>query len=153
MVLLFEGANALAQLVERADGTDMTILSEIALPAGVIGAIAALALAAGLGSLSATMPVAGLGPPNPALSRWAAPLAGFAVYPLVGLVWVAGEHRRGRPNLGLTVFGVITGLVVAAIHPGIVRRAALEPLLVRPETAWRVSAGAVTLVAIMLIVG
>ena len=153
MALLLEGANALVQLVERTDGTDITVLSEIALPEGVIGTIAAVVLAAGFVSLSATMPLAGLAAADPAMLRWATPLAGFSVDPLVGAAWVALAGGDVARNLGLTAFGVVTGLVVAALHPAIAHRAGLEPVPVRPATAWGVVAGAVTLAGMMTLVG
>lgn len=132
VALLFEGANAIVQLVEGAVGTDVTILVGRGVPSPLVAVLAGTALAVGLVWAAAATALVGFGATR--ADRWVTPVVGYAAYPLLGLVWVA-SLGPGAPdrNIGLLAFGLVVGATVAAIRRPVARRLRLR--------AWPADAG------------
>jgi len=113
VALLQEGVNALVQLGTGAPGTDLDRLVRHGVPPAALWAAAVVAVAAGVAALFAVRPLFRLPGSARAPTRVLVLAAGFAAYPVAGLLvarwlpWAAPER-----NLTLLVFAALLALVV-----------------------------------------
>ena len=141
--LVSEGANSLAQLVERAEGTDMSLLVGTGVGASTLAVIGVIATIAGVVGLAIAAPWSGLQP-----GRWRSigVVIGLTAYPIVGLAWMTLAPEPLRVTSVVRVaFGLLVGVLVAVV---LSLASAGEPPTAPPS---RVEAGSIEVVAVIMI--